>query len=146
MAEVKNKPRKGLAAERIPVSWGKFKVKINGKLTTVEASSRVQRGLFDKLGLPKSTAKDSVKVVKNKRGVRILKAPSQAIGRRVLKVSFGESKTTKVNGKSIKREVWYDLRLPTYVSAASASILLRKAGKVKKIKWPNGRTFDFTSA
>jgi hypothetical protein len=36
--------------------------------------------------------------------------------------------------------------LPVYVSAASASILLRKAGKVKKIKWENGRVFDFTVA
>jgi hypothetical protein len=64
----------------------------------------------------------------------------------VLKVSFNEYTTTKVQGKTVKREVWYNLRLPVYVSAASASILLRKAGKVKKIKWENGRVFDFTVA
>jgi hypothetical protein len=143
---VKNKPRKGVDAERVPISWGKFKVKINGKQTTVDATSRIQRGLFTKLGLPQSTTKGSVKVVKDKRGVRILKAPSQAIGSKVLKVSFNEYTTTKVQGKTVKREVWYNLRLPVYVSAASASILLRKAGKVKKIKWENGRVFDFTVA
>lgn len=145
MATVTNKPRKGTQAERVPISWGNYKIKVNGKLQTVEGISRVQRGLFTKLGLSKATSKTTVKTVNDKKGRRILKAPSQAIGSVFILVSFGEYTTTKVNGRTTKREVWYRVRLPHFVSAASASIVLRRAGKVKKMKWPNGRVYDFTA-
>lgn len=142
---VENKPRKGAAAQRIPVSWGNFERKVNGKIEKFEAISRVQRGLFEKLGLPRSTKKETVRTAKDRRGRRILKAPGRSIGSKYVEVSFGEYTRTKRYGKDILREVWYRLRLPAAVSAASASILLRKAGKVKKMKWPNGRIYDFTS-
>lgn len=143
-----NKPRKGAAAQRISVSWGKYQIKVNGVVTTVEGISRVQKGVYQKLGLQATTNKVEAKVGRDKKGRKRLIAPSSAIGSRFIEVSVGEWTETTVRGKKIKRDVWYRVRLPSFVSAANAFAQLRKGGKVTKMRWPNGtiRYFDSSAS
>lgn len=136
-----NKPRKGEAASRVAISWGKYDIKVNGKAATVEGISRIQKGLFDRLGLAAAKAKPKVTVGKDKKGRQRLEGASTVIGSRFVEVSLGEWTETKVNGKTIRRTVWYRVRLPAYVSLASAYKVLKKGGKVDAIRWPNGKKY-----
>jgi hypothetical protein len=61
-------------------------------------------------------------------------------------VCLGEWTETKVKGKTVKRDVWYRVRVPAYVSVANAFAQLRKGGKVQKMRWPNGRVYDFAQS
>jgi hypothetical protein len=141
-----NKPRKGAAAVRIAVSWGKYQIKIGGVMKTVEGVSRIQQGLYTKLGLQAAKVTATVKVGRDKKGRKRLEAPSTAIGSKYIEVCLGEWTETKVKGKTVKRDVWYRVRVPAYVSVANAFAQLRKGGKVQKMRWPNGRVYDFAQS
>jgi hypothetical protein len=129
------KVRKGKDAERVSVSWGKVKIKVNKKPVTVDAVSRIQREVVTKLGLTLATSSGLVTTAKSKSGHLIVKGSSTPIGNKYLMVSLGEYKTTK----SGRRELWIRVRVPSFLSAA-ATIAIFKKTKVKKIKWPNGVT------
>ena len=141
-----NKPRKGAAAVRVAVSWGKYQVKIDGVTKTIEGVSRIQQGLYTKLGLQAAKVTATVKVSRDKKGRKRLNAPSTAIGAKYIEVSLGEWTETKVKGKTVKRDVWYRVRVPSYVSVANAFAQLRKGGKVQKMRWPNGKVYDLAQA
>lgn len=137
---VAQKPRSGAAAQRVTISWGKFDVSINGKVVNVDGVSRIQKGLYDKLGLKNAAAKTPrVRVVKDKKGRSRLQGVSRVIGSRFFLATLGEWTETKRPGnKVVRREVWYRIRVPHFVSLAGAYDVLKTSSKIKAIKWPNG--------
>jgi hypothetical protein len=139
-----NKPRKGAAAARVTIGWGKFSVRVNGKFETVEGTSRIQKGLFDKLGIKSAaTQKARVTVEKDKKGRERLKGVSRVIGSRYIEVNLGEwTETKSTGGKLVRRAVWYRVRVPSYVSLAAAYKVLKTGGKVEAVRWPNGIVFN----